>query len=276
MPEVVRPCVVELARQRFGCGGEAQIGEMAAELLIDRRLAHHSHLGDLRVDLEVDVGSRPTGPRSLAASASAASPGGRFAFLSHGRAVVNAESTAFSRAARCSTTAHERSRAVRRQRWVTRSAPEGATTSIVSAAEALADEQGRAAEPRRRRVTVAPIGDRRVVGDDPFDLDRRRERPPAGGRAAARHRRARGRSCVPSAKRRSAPRPSSRRTGRGSAGHPRGSCRPSSATTVPRRSAPRTRPIPCGCPAAAGTARRPPRSAWRPGRRWPGRRGFPA
>jgi hypothetical protein len=40
VPEVGRPRVLELARECFGCSGEAQIGEMCPELLIARLLAH--------------------------------------------------------------------------------------------------------------------------------------------------------------------------------------------------------------------------------------------
>ncbi len=127
------------------------------------------------------------------------SPGGRFAFLSHGRAVVNAESTARSSAARCSrlrTSAPEPSGA---NRWVTRIAPDGATTSIVGRPAA----GGRAgSSPRAPAAPSSGCPDRR-----PSRCRRRSARPrsspgtaPAAGRAAARRRRARGPSCGPIAK----------------------------------------------------------------------------
>ena len=53
------------------------------------------------------------GPSRRAASSSASLPGGRFAFLSHGRAVVKALSTAASSASLCSTTAHQGARSRR-------------------------------------------------------------------------------------------------------------------------------------------------------------------
>ena len=147
---------------------------------------------------------------------------------------------------------------------------------MVGAAQPVADEQGGAGEPGRHRVAVAPEGHRGVVGDGAFDHDRGREGQPWQGQqrlgvGQRRHGRAFTVRAPPLPG--VAGRGTRRVEGRWAAS---GSSPTWCATTDPSRSAPRTRPHPCGCPAGADTARRPPRSAWPPGRRWAGRHGCPA
>ena len=122
------------------------------------------------------TGSRPMGPSRRAASSSASLPGGRLAFLSHGRAVVKALSTAASRASLCSTLRTRAPEPAGASRWVTRIAPDGATTSIVGDDKRCRTEQCGAAEPGRHRVAVATKGHAGIVGDDPGDLGGGRER----------------------------------------------------------------------------------------------------
>src|SRR5215210_5602394 len=90
------------------------------------------------------LGSAPAGPRSLARSASATAPGGRFSLRSHGRAVVNWLNTIFSRASRWAGVRTIVPEPAGARWWVTRTTPAGLTTSTV-------------AVPRRwRNVNVAP------------------------------------------------------------------------------------------------------------------------
>ena len=69
-------------------------------------------------------------------------------------------------------------------------------------------------------------------------------------------------------------RPARRRRRRGRTAPGPGWPRSWSATTGRTHTAPRTPPIPCGCRAAAGTARPPRRNTSPPGRSWAARRGF--
>ena len=89
------------------------------------------HAGDLVIDEQVDARLGPDGTEQPGRFGERLLPGGRFAFLSQGRAVVKEESTAASRAARCSVLRTKAPEPGGASRWVTRIAPDGATTSMV-------------------------------------------------------------------------------------------------------------------------------------------------
>jgi hypothetical protein len=106
------------------------------------------------------------GPSSRAASSSASRPGGLLAFLSHGRAVVKALSTAAERLFVLAA-AHQGARSGRGEAMGDEDRPRGSHYLDGRRAQPVPDEEGGAAQPRRHRVAVATKGDAGVVGDDP-------------------------------------------------------------------------------------------------------------
>ena len=82
-----------------------------------------------------------------AAAANAVGPGGEFPFRSHGLAIVNADSTARSRAARCSGVRTTAPAPAGASRWETRSAPAGEWTSRVPVPRRCRSVRGVPARP---------------------------------------------------------------------------------------------------------------------------------
>ena len=144
--------VVELAGECFGGGGESQVGEMAAQLLIGRVVAHDAVPRRARRRRPGRRRRRrPSGPSRRAASASAAAPGGRFALRSHGRAVVNADSTTrLERARGARRCARSPRRPAGASRCARATAPAGEWISTVAAAEPMPQ--------RHARMPVSPGG----------------------------------------------------------------------------------------------------------------------
>ena len=209
------------------------------------------------------TGSRPASPTISAASASAASDGGRFTLRRHGRSVLNAPSTTFSSAAACSG-----SRAVR-------SAPCGREpmrrddhtrrrddVDRVGAEPPPHDHFG-ADEAGRDRVAVAPHAHQRVRRHDP-----RRPRPWPGyacsGSASSGSRSASSPTVASPRGRASATRDAElSRLACASVGlSDAGGAPPPLGEEVDRSSRPRL----CGCRAGPGTDRPRRRNASRPAR----------
>ena len=136
------------------------------------------------------------GPSRRAASSSASLPGGRFAFLSHGRAVVKARQHGGLEGFLVLDAAHQGTRSRRGEAMGDQDRSRGSHHVDGRSAQAVPDEQRRAGQSRRHRVAVARRRRR-------WRCRPRCARPrwwpgtgPAGGRAAARCRPARRPWCV--------------------------------------------------------------------------------
>ena len=139
---------------------------------------------------------------------------------------------------------------------------------MVGELKPVPDEQRRAAEPRRHRVAVAPKGDAGVVGHDPGDLGRGRERRRREGeQRLGVGQRADGGALTVRSTAFALVTGGGAEDVEGALGLLGGRGSSWCATSGPRRSAPRTRPLPFDCRASADRARRRPRSAWPPERR---------
>jgi len=202
----------------------------------------------LGIGRQVDHDVASVGAEQSCRSARASGPGGRLAFRSQGRAVVKAASTAVSSAARCSGkrctipdpagAGRDARRARRRPPW---------TSSVcVPAGDG----------PRAPIRTAPGAPNSGCPGTPPWrcrpPCARRRWWPGRAPRATPSAARCRP-TLPPSCVRRGTPAPSGV-TGRGQEAVERdlgdsGSLARGCATTAPSRNAPRTRPIPCGCPA---------------------------
>ena len=173
--------------------------------------------------------------------------------------------------------AHHRARAVRGEPVASQHGASRRADLQRAGAETAAALHLGPGQPGRHRVAVAAEGDRGVGADRPGHArpspdTARPAAPAAARRPPARRRRA---GAVTGAPRPGVSWPGAEpvqgglRLGRGGRGH-------GPPPPAAHDSAPRTRPRPCGCRAAAGTAPRPPRSASPPGRSSAARRGCPA
>ena len=265
--ELVRGGVVELGGQGLGGGGEPQLGEVAAQLLVDRGLAHRVTSGQVR---------RQSARSTVTSAARAEQQGGLGAGCGAGRAVglavarpVGGERRQHGpfqlgavRGGADQGAGAGRGEPVRRPAAPRPPSGSPAWRCRGGAAARPGCRPGRAGPSRSCRGTRPPRSRPTMPGHD----HRRRER--RGGQGQQRL----GVSQRPDRRRDPAGRAAAGVGGAGAEhvqrglrllpGWPRSSC----ATTGRRRSGPRIRPRPCGSPAAVGTAPPPRRSASRPGR----------
>ena len=157
--------LVEQPRQRLGRGTQAQEGEVGPQALVVGTRAHagtslgrpRKGQGTISASASRSTRVHVMAPRRRARSARAATPGGRLALRSHGRAVLNCARTTASRPPPARG-AHRGPCPLRGQAVAGKEQAGGSEDLQIAGAEALAHRDEHPGEARVDPVAVAPEG----------------------------------------------------------------------------------------------------------------------